>query len=112
MQSTFVDASSYLQLCSAELPGHCIVVQADFKLTGGSAVPRPDYQLFFFWWKMANRVLHICFNAYDKDLLLVIYHKTCQYRITTSFVAVRTHQFNAFFRILKQCCNIISVSFP
>ena len=37
MQSTLVDATSYLQLCSAKLPGHCVVVQADSKLTGGSA---------------------------------------------------------------------------
>ncbi len=39
MQSTFVDITSYLQLCFAELPDHCIVVDADYKLTIESTTP-------------------------------------------------------------------------
>lgn len=33
MQSTFVNATSYFELCSAELLGYFIIIQANFKLT-------------------------------------------------------------------------------
>ena len=100
MQSTLVDATSYLQLYSTELLGYCIIVQADSKLTGRSAAPTTGLLTLFLL--VEHGKLSIA-NACDKDLLFVIYHKTYQYRITTSFIAVCTHQFNALFCILKQC---------
>ena len=36
MQSTLVDVTSYLQLCSAKLPGYRFVIEADSRLTGES----------------------------------------------------------------------------
>ena len=48
MQSTFVDTTSHLQLCSAKLPGHCVIVQADSKLTGRFAAFMTELLTFFF----------------------------------------------------------------
>ena len=54
MQSTFVDVTNHLQLCSAELPGCYIVIQADLKLTGEFTAPTIGLLTLFFWWNMAN----------------------------------------------------------
>ena len=48
MQSTFVDATSHLQLYSAKFSGHSITIQANSKLTSGSA-PRTTGLLTLFF---------------------------------------------------------------
>ena len=47
MQSTLIDVASHLQLCFAELSGHCVVVQADSKLIGGSMAPMTELVALF-----------------------------------------------------------------
>ena len=47
MQSTFVDATSHLQLCSTELLSHFVVVPVDSILTGGSTAPMTELLTLF-----------------------------------------------------------------
>lgn len=34
MQSTFINVTNHLQVCSAEMPSYYIIIQADFMLIG------------------------------------------------------------------------------
>lgn len=77
MQSSFVDPTSHLQFYFAELPGYYIVVQAESKLTGGSATPITGLLILFFLWNMVNWTFHICLNTWNKNLLFVIDYKIC-----------------------------------
>ena len=47
MQSTLLDAASYLQLYFAKLRGYCVVVQAEFKLTGRSTASTTGLPILF-----------------------------------------------------------------
>lgn len=51
MQSTLVDITSYLQLCSAELFGCYTVIQAKFKMTCESAASTTGLLILFFLMK-------------------------------------------------------------
>ena len=46
---------------------------------------------------MTYRTLHVGFNIYDKNLLLVIYHQARKYRITASFEGIGAPDFNTLF---------------
>ena len=48
MQSTLVDATSYLQLYSVKLLRCCIIVQAESKLTDRFVTPITGLLIFFF----------------------------------------------------------------
>lgn len=77
MQSTFVDVTIYLQFCFAKLQDYCIIVQRDFELIGGSVAPITMLSTFFLWSNMTYQELQIRFNTGNKNLLFVIYYKTC-----------------------------------
>ena len=48
MQSTFIDITSHLQLCSVKFPVYCIIVQAESKLTNGFVAPISKLPILFF----------------------------------------------------------------
>ena len=77
MQITFVDTTNTLQLCFAKLSSLCIIVKSNFRLTSGFIALITKLSTLFFWLNMVNSILYICFNACNKDLLLVIYYKIC-----------------------------------
>ena len=47
MQNTYVDVISYLQFYFTELPGHCVVIQADFKLSSEFIALTTGLLIFF-----------------------------------------------------------------
>lgn len=46
---------------------------------------------------MANNLLHICFDPYDKNLAFIALHQTYNYRIIALFKAINTLNYNTFF---------------
>ena len=103
-----------LVICSISLLNSGIIILL-FKVIQSLLVDlqllQPDNQFYLFWWNIANQTLYVYFNIYDKDLLLIIHNKTCQYKIVLFFIAVYINQPNTIFCILKQFYNIISTFF-
>lgn len=48
MQSIFVNVISYLQLCSAKLPGYWVIIEANSMMIGGFAAPMTMLLTLFF----------------------------------------------------------------
>ena len=69
----------------------------------GSELPLFCHTFSFFCWNMAYGALHVGFNPYDKNLLLIIYHQARKYRIAASFEAIDAPDFNTLFICLEKC---------
>lgn len=88
IKNTLNNIINNLKLSLTKFLSYCIIVEIDFKLFGGSIALKIRFLTLFFWKIIANKILHIYFYTHDKNLLLIIYYKICQYKIAIIFIAI------------------------